>query len=466
MNTTKEQIDDLNAVISIAIEPEDYHAKVNEILKDYRRKANIPGFRKGFVPEGMVRKMYGEAVLAEEVNKMLSGELYDYISREKIETLGQPIPNKDETATREFKLGNRFEFKFDIGVQPQFEVTIAKMKLDYYTIKIDDELIDKYVKDMARRFGSMRDVDMASADCMVNGVIHETDSTGAEIPGGIHSHSSIAIEYLEKETSKKMLAGKKIDDVLFPFLPADFSKGDADLAALMSIDRRDLDLLKDKHFSFSIKKIHELTPAENGQSLWDKVFGEGAVDSETAFRAKLAEELKKSLIQDSDRLMVKHLQDQLKEKLKLKLPDDFLKRWLAISNEKATAEDIEKEYGEFAEGLKLQLIEKQIAKENGIDVSFEEALDRTKILFRAQMASYGTQVSDEEIHRAAENYLAKNEDSRRIFDQIFFDKLLNLYKETIVLKNKEVTFDEFVKLATGKTPKKGIFEQISNLVKL
>jgi trigger factor len=465
MNVTKQQIDELNAVISIAIAPADYNQKVEDILRDYRKKANIPGFRKGNVPSGVIRKMYGESILADEVNKMLGQQLYDYIQNEKIETIGQPIPSTQETEKPKIKLGNSFEFKFDIGVQPSFEVNITKLKMDYYTIKVDAELIDKYAKDMARRFGSMREVEEVSADCMVNGAVNETDKNGNPVEGGLHSHPSIVLEYLEKEASKKILIGKRAGDT-FPFVPADFAKGDADLAAMMGIDRRDLDLLTGKYFTFTVKKMHELTPAAIDQSLWDKVFGEGAVKTESEFRDKLAEELKKSLVQDSDKLLVKHLQDTLKEKLKLKLPDEFLKRWLKSSNEQTTDEDIEKEYPEFAEGLRWQLIEKQIAKENNVDVSYEEALVRTKMLFQAQMAGYGSQVGDEELERAAANYLNKNEDSKRIFDQIFFEKLLNLYKDSIVLKNKEVTFDEFVKLATGKTPKKGIFEQISNLVKL
>lgn len=464
MNTAREQLDDLNSVISISIEPKDYQEKVETILKDYRRKANIPGFRQGNAPAGIIRKMYGEAILADQVQKMLTDELFDYISREKIETLGQPLPGK-ENEKPEFMIGNRFEFKFEIGIQPAFEVNISKMKMDFYTIKVDDELIDKYSKDMARRFGSMREGEIATENSLVNGSVNETDKDGKAVDGGLHSHTSIAIEYLEKESSKKALLGKKVGEVI-PFVPSEFSKGDADLSSMMGIDRRDLDGLKGKYFQFKISKIHELSPAEMNQALWDKVFGEGTTDSEDAFRKKLAGELGKSLVQDSDRLLVKHLQDTLKEKLKLKLPDTFLKKWLLSSNEKATAEDIEKEYADFAENLRWQLIEKQIAKENNIDVTYEEALNRTKILFTSQMASYGSQVGDEEIERAAQNYLAKNEDSRRIFDQIFFEKLLNLYKETIVLKQKEVTFDEFVKLATGKTPKKGIFDQISNLVKL
>lgn len=465
MEINKQQIDDLNAVISIKIDPEDYQEPVNTVLKDYRKKANMPGFRKGKVPFGMVKKMYGPAVLAEEINKILSDKLYQYIEQEKLDILGNPIPSKEEEIKDELVDGKSYEFKYDLGLSPEMKFELnEKLKIDYHKIKIDDELLAKYTKDLARRYGSIKEVTVIGETDMVNVSLDELDSKGEKVEGGVHSHSSIAIEYLEDEKAKKALIGKKLDEQIVVD-PRDYSKGDADLAAMLHLNKSQLKGLS-KKFRMTIKKIHELTPSEVDQELYDKIFGEGAVKTKEEFEAKLSEDLEKTLANDSDKLLIRDLQNKLKGKLKISLPEEFLKRWLVLTNKEATEEQIESEFEDFVEGMKWQLIENRIIKDHEVQVTFEEALERTKLLFKQQMAQYGSEIEEEELTKAAQNYLAKNEDSRQITEQLMSEKLLTLYKEKLSPKTKEVSFDDFVKLATGKAAKKNVLESLSNLVKL
>jgi len=465
MDIKQDKIDDLNAVISITVTPEDYQEKVNTVLKNYRAKANLPGFRKGKVPFGVVKKMYIDGVMAEEVNKMLVDSLYKYIETEKLQVLGNPIPGKDEEIRESLKDGESFEFKYDIGLSPKLEIGLSnKFKIDFYKIKVDDELIDKYTKDLTRRYGSITEVKTVGESDMVNAVLNELDSKGEKVEGGIHNHASIALEYLEKEAAKKALLGKGLEDKLV-VNPRDYSKGDADLAAMLNVDKKNLDSVG-KKFELIIKKIHQVTPCEINQEFYDKLFGPGTVKTEAEFRTRLAEDLEKTLESDSDKLLVKHLFEKLNDKHKIDLPKDFLKRWLVLTNKDVAAEDIEKDFDGFVENMKRQLIENQIITETEIKVEFEEALERTKSLFGQQMAQYGSEVTEADIESAAKNYLSKNEESRQIYEQLMQEKLLNVYKETLNLKTKEVSFDDFVKLATGNNPKKGILDSLSNLVKM
>jgi trigger factor len=465
MNITQETIDDLNAVISIKVEPQDYQNKVKSVLNNYRKSAAIPGFRKGHVPFGMVKKMYGESVMADEINKLLNEKLYEYIQQEKIEVLGNPIPSKDDEQKESLIDGESYEFKYDIGLSPQFEVNLnGKTKIDYSRIKVDDELLDKYVTDLTRRYGSMKDVDVVGESDMVNGELDELDEAGNKVEGGIHSHTSIAIDYLETAKSKKALVGKKKGDTLV-IDPRDYSKGDDDLATMLHIKKEEVANVSNK-FQLTISRIHELTPSEVNQEFFDKIFGPEQVKSEEEFRSKLGEDLAKTLESDSDRLFLKDLQGKLKDKLKVQLPEEFLQRWMEMSNKDLDVEELKRDWEKVADNMVWQLIESRIIKETETQVTQEEAMTRTKDMFKSQMASYGSEIDDEDLENAARNYLTKNQqDAENIYQQLYSEKLLKHYKETVSLKEKEVSFDDFVKLATGNKPKKGFLDTLSNMVR-
>lgn len=465
MDIVQENIDNLNATLSIKIAPADYEAPVKKVLLDYQKKANMPGFRPGKVPFGMIKKMYGNSVLADEINKILVDNLYKHIEDNKLPVLGNPLPKDEDQITIDINNDKDLEFKYDLAFAPEFEVNLTeKDKFNKYKITIDDELINKYIKDIAKRYGKVGENETSTENDMISGEFNELDDKGNLLEGGIKHTSTIALEFVDDKKVQKELLGLKKEETI-TVDPFKVSKGRADMAAMLNISKPKAEKLTSK-FSFTVKHIYSVQPAEVNQELFDKAFGPGSVQSEDEFKVRIADELTKALTEDSDKFLKKEVADSLMDKLKLQLPDAFLKRWLLETNkEKLTAEKVEEEYDEYAKSLRWQLIENKIIENNGIKVSADEAKERAKELFRMQMAQYGyPEVEDEQLEEAAKNILGKQEDAKRIFEDLMERKVLDFMKDTLSLKEKELSFDEFVKLASGKPSKGKILDKIGNLV--
>jgi trigger factor len=451
MNITTEKVDDLNAILKVELKEADYQDKVNAQLKDYRKKANIPGFRKGHVPMGMVKKMVGTNLLVEEINKILSESLHEYIQNEKIDILGNPLPKLGEQDKIDWENQKDFEFKYDVGLAPQFDVKVGdKYKFEYYKIKVADKDVDKYITDVAKRYGKMSNPDVAEADDMVFGKFEELDGEGNVKEGGISNSSVIIIEAVQDKKLQKSLVGAKSGDE-FTLDPKTVSPQPSDQAAAIGVDVATLAGIISK-FKFTVDKVNRIIPAELDQELFDKVYGAGAVKDLAEFRAKVAEELGRGLSVDADRKLKADVQDKLIEKLKLDLPNEFLKRWIVASNEKPiTPEQIEAEYDDYAKGLKWQLIENKIIKDNDIKVEHDEVIEHTKGLLAQQMAGMGMPANDDEqLTETANRVLQNEEEARNIYMMMYDNKLMTLYKNSFKLKEKEVTYDDFVKIAYEK----------------
>ena len=455
MQISKEKVDELNAVLKLKVEPTDYQEKVENILKDYRKKANMPGFRPGMVPMGLIKKMYKKPIMAQEINKILVDSIYKYIEDEKLEILGNPLPKEEDQNNIDFDTQTDFEFRYELGLSPQFDVKVTeKEKFTKYTITVDEELLNKNITELAKRYGKVSETEISTESDMLQGEFLELDKED-----GIKHTSTIAIEFVEDEKVKKSLVGLKVGDVV-KVNPEKVSKGDADMAAMLGVTKDDLKTIG-KNFQFTVAKIMQVKPAEINQDLFDKLFGQDQVKSVEEFRAKVADELKKALEIDSERKLKKDIIDTLQDKLKLSLPDDFLKRWLIATNEdKFSAEQVEKEYDDYSSTVKWQLIEGKIIKENDIKVTNEEVVEHTKGLLKKQFAMYGQEDIEEELVTNYANNVLKNKDEvRRIYDNLYDEKVMNLFKNKFTIKNKEVSFDEFVKLATGKVSKFNLFNK-------
>ena len=451
MNITTEKVDDLNAILKVELKQEDYQEKVDAQLKDYRKKANIPGFRKGHVPMGMVKKMVGTNLLVEEINKILSESLHKYIQDEKLDVLGNPLPKMGEEDKIDWENQTDFEFRYDLGLAPQFDVKIGdKYKFDYYKIKVAEKDVDKYVNDVAKRYGKMSNPDVAEADDMIFGNFEELDGTGNVKEGGITHSSVIIIEAVTDKKLQKALIGAKSGDT-FDVDPRTISPQVKDQAAAIGVDETTFASVISK-FKFTVDKVNRVIPAELNTELFDKLYGPGNVKDVKEFRAKISEELGRGLSVDADRKLKADVQDELIKKLKLDLPNEFLKRWIVASNEKPiTPEQIEAEYDDYAKGLKWQLIENKIIKDNDVKVEHEEVIDHTKGLLAQQMAGMGMPANDDEqLTETANRVLQNEEEARNIYMMMYDNKLMTLYKNSFKLKEKEISYDDFVKLAYEK----------------
>jgi trigger factor len=451
MNITQEKIDDLNAIIKVSLVQDDYQPKVDKILRDYRKKANVPGFRQGHVPMGMVKKMAGANIIVDEINKILSESLQKYLSEEKLEVLGNPLPKLDEQNKIDWENQKDFEFNYDVGLAPQFDLKLSdKYKFNHYKIKVAKNDIDKYINDVAKRYGKMSNPEVAEQADMLFGKFEELDGKGNIKEEGITNSSMIIIESVTDKKLQKSLVGAKANDV-FDIDPKKISEHEADQAAAIGVDVTTLKTIISK-FRYTVEKINRVIPAEVNQELFDKVYGPNAIKSDAEFRTKVEEELGKGLSVDVDRKLKADIQEEILKKLKLSLPDAFLKRWIVASNEKPiTPEQLESEYDQYSDGLKWQLIENKIIKENDVKVTPEEVVEHTKGLLKQQMESMGMPAGDDnDLTETANRVLQNQEEAQNIYAMMYDNKLMSLFKDSFKLKEKEISYEDFIKLAYKK----------------
>ncbi len=444
MNVTSTKTGDLNAVLTVNIKAEDYQTKVDKVLKDYRKNAKIPGFRPGMVPTGLIKKQYGKAVLIDEVNHLLQHAVTDHIKDNKLDILGNPLPV--EQTDIDWDNQTEFSFDFEIGLSPEISVEISdKVKVPFYKIEADKKMVDRYVTDYAKRYGTMSYPEKVDADCILKVELIEVDKDGKAVEDGVTSTGTFVMESVEDKKANKALTGLKIGDTAVIDITKAFMETFNTTQAL-NINREQLEG-STGNFEMKITELSKLEPTELNQELFDKVFGEGAVKDEKEFRAKIKEDAEQMFVGESDRKFLEDIRDVVLSKNKFDLPDTFLKKWMLTSQERpVTAEEIEKEYPVMKDSMKWQLVENKTIKDNKIEVTQEELVDYTKQLVMRQMAQYGQQPPVEEMDNIAKRVLENQEEGQRIADQLFSEKLLQYYKATVKLDEKKVSFDEFLKL--------------------
>ena len=446
MNITQENIDALNAKLKIQLTSEDYQEKVETVIVNYRKTASIAGFRKGKVPMGQVKKMIGKSVLVDEVNKILQEAIYKHITENKIEVLGNPLPLTSEV---DWDSASDLEFEYEMGLAPEFNVSLdKKSKFDYLQIVADKKMVDHYATDMAKRYGKMTQPEKSEITDLMMGEFSQLDEEGNPLEGGINHTSSVALDIIQDKKAQKVLVGLSEGDEVKLRITKDFSN---DAHHMLNIKKDELENL-DSDFIFKVSKISRMQPADLNQELFDKVFGKDTVKSEKEFRAKIKEEVEKSFVSESDNKLKNDVILHLIKKTKLSLPDTFLKKWLVTTNEQGlTAEQVEQEYEQYSKSLKWQLIENKIIKENELEVKNEDVITHTKELITSNFAQYGQPAPDDKkLEEIAIQVLGNEEERKKVYNQLYDVKTMSLYKEKFTLKNKEVTYDEFVKLASEK----------------
>ena len=450
MKLTQSKAKDLMATITVELVAADYSEKVDKILKDYRKTADVPGFRKGKTPMAIINKKYRTSVIVEEVNKLLQDELYKHISAEKVRVLGSPMPI-DETPI-DWENTEDFTFQYEVGLAPEFDVKItAKDKLNYYKIKADAKLVDGYCTDIAKRYGKMSNPEVSVEGDLIFCAIAQLDVDGNVMSNGISNEATVAMEYIADAKIKKQFVGVKKDDVLKVNVMKAFTNH-SDLGSMLNVSHDALHNLTSEEFQFTVKNINQLAPAELTTELFDKVYGEGTVKDVKEFKAKVQAEAEGQFVGESDRMLKNDIVTYFIEKLKLQMPDDFLKRWLVQTSEQPiTMEMLATEYDMYAKSLQWQLIENKILENYEVKVTQEDVLNQTKKLIGSQMKQYGQPEGDDaQLTDIATNILKNEEERKKIYDQIFDERTLVVYKENFKLTEKNVTYDEFVKLASGK----------------
>ncbi len=447
MNIIHENVDGLNAQLKVSVDKADYQDKVEQMLKDYRKKAAIKGFRPGKAPEGLISKLYRLPITAEEVNKLVSESISNYLFEQKLNILGEPMPSENQPKI-DWETQENFEFVFDMGLVPEFELKLSKRdKVPYYTIAIDDKIRELYLDSHQRRHGTYVPVEVAGDNDLLKVTLTELNSDESPRDGGINVDSaSVAIGLVGDEAEKAKLMGAKIGDVFVIDVTKAFPN-ETDRAALLRVNKANLGSVEPL-FQATVTETMTYEKGELNQELFDKVYGEGAVASQEEFIAKVEEEIKANLQRESDFRFLVDLKDKLVDKAKFDLPKEFLVRWLVAINEgKVTREQVETEYPMFEKDLKWQLIRDKISKEQELVVDDAALTEFAQTYAREQFAAYGLrEIPEEYLVRYAEDILKKDDERRKIRERLLEDKVVAWVKEAVKLDEKEVSADDFNKL--------------------
>ncbi len=446
MDIVRNDVDALNATITVKITPEDYQDAVVKTLKEQQKKAEIKGFRKGKVPMGMMKKLYGKAVLVDEVNRVVTNSLYKYIVDNNIEILGEPLPNEEEQAKIDWKEGEDFTFTYDLGLSPEIKMSITKKnKVTRYPIIISDEMIANGVDMHARRFGENKEVEEVKATDLLRGDFVELAKVNPKKDGIKKDNVAIALEYMKDEETKKLFEGtKKGETIDFDLKKA--YPNEADLSSLLDVSKEEIEAANEK-FRFTMKEISRFEPHVVNQELFNKVYGEGTVKTEEEFKAKIKEEIANQISGDVDYKLGLDIKKMLQDKAEFDLPEAFLKRWLVLANKDFTKEGVEENFVNYAEEIKWQLVKAKFAKENDLKATPEDvkALARTYAL--TQFRQYGIMdVPEEHLDNYASQLLQNREQMQKLHERVEEEKVLDFVKNKITIEDKEVTVEDFNKM--------------------
>jgi trigger factor len=448
MIVVKENVDALNADLIVKISREDYANKVKNGLEKYRKTAKIPGFRPGNVPMGIIEKQYGKALLAEELNKLANEGIYNFITENKIDILGNPIPKENAETKGDFNAPSDFEFTFEIGLSPSIDLSKAMNgRYDYTTIRVDEKIINQQIDDLRRRYGKLISSEIAGEKDMLLGTFQEINADESIRAEGIVNSTTISLEFLKNPAVSEMLVGKKVNDT-FKLAPSLVAKDTKDLASILSISE---EAAKDvsENFTFTITEIKQMAMADLNEELYAKLFQEGEVDSEETLRLRVKKDMEQLFSKDADKLLTRSVFNSIMEQTTIEFPAAFLKRWIRMTNEKpVTEEDIDLEFDAYLKSLKWQLIQTKIFKDNNIKLDQQEVIAHTKNLLIGNYAQYGIPAPDDnELMETVIRLLKDKEQANGIYDQLAELKLTDFFKSMVSLDAKSVSYDEFVELA-------------------
>jgi len=452
MNITFENPDKINGLMTITVEKEDYSEKVEKTLKDYRRRANIPGFRPGQAPMGMIKRQFGTQLKVDEINRLLGEKLMAYIRENKIQMLGEPLASEKQTP-QDLEKDGPFTFMFDIAVAPEFTAELTeKDKINYYTIKVDDKLIDDQVQMYASQAGEFMKADVFSGNDTLTGDLRQLDADGNTLEGGITTDSAMVMPaYIKVDDQRKLFDGCKPGDIITFNPKKAYPDNDAEVAALLKLTKDDVKYL-DCDFSYQVTEIRHFQPAEVNQALFDRVFGTGVVNGEKEFRQKIADMLEAQMVQNSDYKFLLDVRAYIENKVgELTFPEALLKRVMKLNNKDKGEEYVEKNFEGSIRELKWHLIKEQLVAANGIKIEDADVKAIAKEAVRHQFAQYGMEnVPEDVLEQYADEQLKKGENVEGMVDRAVDLKLTAALKNVVKLTKKSVSLADFNKLMQEK----------------
>jgi trigger factor len=436
MNITRENIDELNAVVKVDIAKEDYSDKVEKILTDYRKSANIPGFRKGHVPMSLVKKQYGKAVLVDEVNKLLQDAIGKYLVEEKLDVLGNPLPKPQDDLDWN---SDAFSFEFELGLAPEFEVKLkSKKAITHYNIVADGKMIDNQVDHIRKQYGKLISETEVSKESEITGKFTSEEN-------GIENVATITLDKLKGKTNPKKFIGAKVGDNIALNTKGLFND-DHDLMTFLKVSHDDVHDLN-VEVVFEVSEINTRELADLDQELFDKLFGKGIVTTVTELKEKIKADSEKQFSQQGEQKLLNDVTEYLVESTKFDLPASFLQKWMQTAGEEPmTEEQAKEEYEKSEKSMRYQLIEGKLIQDHNLQVQFEDLKAYAMEMIKGQMAQFGQMnPSEKELEDIAARILSNQEEVKRLSEQLMSQKLLELYKREANLKTKEITYDDFVK---------------------
>ena len=449
MNVSFEKVDKVNALLTIQIEKADYEKKVSAALKDFRKKASLPGFRPGMVPTSLLKKRFGTEILAEQVNKILGEEVYKYIREQKINILGEPLPNEDKQEPVDFVNKEDFTFVFDVALAPEFDAKISdKDTLDYYQIEVTDEMVNSQVESYAQRGGQYNKVEEYKEGDMVKGILAQLDAEGNVLEGGIQVEGAVMLpNYMKNDDEKAKFNGTKVNDVLVINPAKAYENNDVELSSLLKISKEEAAEMK-SDFSYQVTEITRYEASAINQELFDKMLGEGVVSSEEEFRAYIKKQLEDQFANDSQYKLTLDLRSYLTERIgKLEYPEATLKRIMSLNNQDKDADFIEKNFAPSLEELTWHLIKEQLSEQLEIKVEEADILESAKIATRLQFAQYGMMnIPEDMLLNYAKEMMKNKQQVENMVARTIENKIADKAMEVVTLNRKTVSLDEFNKM--------------------
>ena len=449
MEITLQNVSEVKGMLTVKLAKADYEPKVEKALKAFRQKANMPGFRPGMVPMGLIKKQYGSAIKAEEINKMLQEAVYGYLKENKVDMLGEPLPNEDQQKTINFDTMEELEFLYDIALAPKFDATLTdKDTIPYYTITVSDEMVENQVNMYTQRNGRYEKVEEYADNDMVKGLMCQLNEAGNTVEGGIQAEDAVVLpKYMKNAAQAALFEGTKVGDVITINPREAYEGNEAELASLLKISKEEAANVNG-NFSYQIGEITRYVPGDLNQEIFDQVYGEGAVSTEEEFRARVKEDLTRQFVPESDYKFLIDVREYLMGRIgELKFADDVLKRIMHINNPDKGEEYVNEHYANTVKELSWHLVKEQLVEKAGIKIEEKDLVEQAKESVRAQFAQYGmTNVPDDVLTNYAAETMKKKENMENLVNRAIEVRLAAALKQVVKLDEKSVSLEEFNKM--------------------